>query len=74
MKNRLTRKYAWILLIVVLVLIAGHGALFYYISSHFALSGIVSSVIILVAVKLILFRNRTLHSSVHRLFRNWPEK
>jgi hypothetical protein len=61
------RMLAWILLVGVIILIAGHGIFLYYISSHMALSAaVVSGVIILVVIKhlgllgplYILFRRR----------------
>ena len=42
----------WVVLVGVVVLIAGHGIILYYVSSHTALSAaIVSGVIVLVVVK-----------------------
>jgi hypothetical protein len=62
------RALAWILPVGVVILIAGHGILLYYISSHMALSAaVVSGVIILVVIKhlgllgplYVLFRRRS---------------
>jgi membrane protein YdbS with pleckstrin-like domain len=62
------RALAWTLPVGVVILIAGHGILLYYISSHMALSSaVVSGVIILVVIKhlgllgplYVLFRRRS---------------
>ena len=43
---------AWMLPLAVIILIAGHGTVLYYFSSHVALSAaVVSAVIILVVIK-----------------------
>jgi hypothetical protein len=61
-------RHVWILLAVI-ALIAAHGAFFYFMSSHIALSAaMVSGVIVLLAIKLIVIQRRKLHGSVH-LFR-----
>jgi len=41
----------WILLVITVVLIAGHGFFLYYFSSHFALSAAVVGVIAVVVIK-----------------------
>jgi hypothetical protein len=41
----------WIALTVAVVLIAGHGVILYYVSSHMALSAAIAGVIALVVVK-----------------------
>jgi hypothetical protein len=41
----------WMVLVGAAVLIAGHGTILYYVSSHTALSAVVSGVIVLVVVK-----------------------
>jgi hypothetical protein len=60
----------WLLLVGVAVLIAGHGVIMYYVSSHLALSAaLVSGVIGLVVIKHLgllyplyaLFRRRSRH-------------
>jgi hypothetical protein len=49
-RGLLTRP--WILLITVAILIAGHGIVLYYVSSHTTLSAaVLTSVIILVVIK-----------------------
>jgi hypothetical protein len=46
------RSHAWILLAGMVMLIAGHGIVLYYISSHLVLSGaIVTGVLALVVIK-----------------------
>ena len=46
------RARAWMLAVGVIILIAGHGIILYYFSSHMALSAaVVSGVIILVVIK-----------------------
>ena len=46
------RAHAWMLPVAVIILIAGHGIILYYFSSHVALSAAVASgVIILVVIK-----------------------
>ena len=50
-QHRLLRR-PWMLLLAVAILIAGHGIVLYYISSHAALSAsVVLSVIVLVVIK-----------------------
>jgi len=41
----------WILLVITVVLIVGHGFFLYYLSSHFALSAAVVGVIAVVMIK-----------------------
>ena len=64
------RVRLWIVLVGVAALIAGHGIILYYVSSHTALSAaIVSGVLLLVVVKHLrllgplyaLFRRRSRH-------------
>jgi membrane protein YdbS with pleckstrin-like domain len=46
------RARAWMLMAGVVILVAGHGVILYYVSSHVALSAaVVSGVIILVVIK-----------------------
>jgi hypothetical protein len=63
------RKGIWVLL-AVFVVIALHGIIFYYVTSHLVLSsGLIAGVIILVAIKLIVIKRWRLPGSVHALFR-----
>ena len=50
--HKLIRGRHWILAVLALLLIAGHGFILYYASSHMALSaGIVAGVVLLVVIK-----------------------
>lgn len=52
MKRRSLLKNPWMLLAGVAVLVAGHGIILHYVSSHTTLSaGVVSGVIVLVVIK-----------------------
>ena len=47
-----THKRLWMLLAAAMILIAGHGVILYYFSSHLALSSaVISGVIVFVVVK-----------------------
>jgi hypothetical protein len=70
--NIFKHKYVWLLVAVVL-LIVGHGAFLYYISSHVALAAVmVAGVIILAGIKLIVIKHRGSSGHLHALFRRWP--
>jgi hypothetical protein len=57
--NRL-RVHAWIMALGVVVLIACHGIILYYVTVHTVLSvAVVSGMIILVAIKYALFQRRS---------------
>ncbi len=67
--HRVFRKGIWVLL-AVLVVIAVHGIIFYYVTSHLVLSaGLIAGVIILAAIKLIVIKRWRLLGTVHALFR-----
>jgi hypothetical protein len=58
----------WITLAVV-ALIVGHAGFFYYVSSHITFSVVmVSSVILLVAIKIIFIKHRGLSDALRSLF------
>lgn len=50
--GRLSRAPAWIALLAVVALIAGHGGVLRYVSRHWALPGILVGVIVLVVIVL----------------------
>ena len=67
------RARAWMLVLGAFILIAGHGIILYYVTSHVALSGtVVSGAIILIVIKHLgllapvyaLFRRRRRNVSV----------
>ena len=65
MNHSLTRRRIGVVVALAVVLIAGHGAILYYASSHLALSaGLVSGVILLIVIK-----HLGLVSSAYALFR-----
>jgi len=69
-EDKLINKHVSLLLAVVVVLVAGHGALFYYLPSRIALSAaMVSGIILLVALKLIVIQHRGVSGALHTLFR-----
>lgn len=48
----LPRRRAWMLPVLIVVLLAGHGVILYYVSSHVMLSAaVLSGAIILLAIK-----------------------
>jgi membrane protein YdbS with pleckstrin-like domain len=48
----LARRHVWMLPVVVIVLLAGHGVILYYLSSHVMLSAaVLSGAIILLVIK-----------------------
>ena len=50
--HALSRRRMWVLALLAVLLIAGHGIILYYASSHLALSvGLVSGVIVLIVIK-----------------------
>ena len=50
--HRLTRGRLWIVALLTLILIAGHGLILYYASSRMALSaGVVAGVVLLIFIK-----------------------
>ena len=50
--HSLFRRRIWMLALLAVMLIAGHGIILYYTSSHLALSaGLVSGIILLIVVK-----------------------
>lgn len=50
--HSLTRGRIWIPIVLVALLVAGHGMILYYISAHLALSaGLVSGVVVLIVIK-----------------------
>jgi hypothetical protein len=70
--NILPHKRAWMVAAIIL-LIAGHGALFYYLSSHLAFSAaMIGGVIVLLALKLIVIKHRGLSGALHTLFHRRP--
>jgi hypothetical protein len=65
MNHSLTRGRIGVVVALAVVLIAGHGVILYYASSHLALSaGLVSGVILLIVIK-----HLGLVSSAYALFR-----
>jgi hypothetical protein len=49
----------WVLLVLLVVLVAGQGAILYYVSSHLTLSAaLLSGAITLLVFKYVLFRRR----------------
>jgi uncharacterized membrane protein YfcA len=68
--NIFKHKHVW-LLAVMAVLIAGHGAFLYYLSSRVAVAVMVSAVIIIAAVKLVLIKRRGSSGHLYALFRRW---
>ncbi len=64
------RARAWMLAVGAIILIAGHGVILYYFSSHVALSAaVMSAVIILVVIK-----HLGLLGSVYALLRRRPRR
>ena len=59
------RARAWMLPLAVIILIAGHGIILYYFSSHVALSTAVASAVII----LVLIKHLGLLGSAYALFR-----
>jgi hypothetical protein len=57
----------WMAVLGVVVLIAGHGTILYYISSHTAMSAAIFSVVIVVVV----VKHLGLLSILHALFQRW---
>jgi hypothetical protein len=52
MGHSLTRGRVWILAVLAILLIAVHGSILYYASSHMALStGIIAGIVVLVVIK-----------------------
>lgn len=50
--HNLTRGRLWAVALLTLILIAGHGFILYYASSHMALSaGVVAGVVLLIVIK-----------------------
>ena len=48
----LSRRRMWVVSVLALILLAGHGLILYYASSHLALSaGLASGVILLIVIK-----------------------
>lgn len=51
-RHNLSRGHLWALVILALGLIAGHGLMLYYASSHMALSaGIVTGIVLIAVIK-----------------------
>jgi hypothetical protein len=59
------RAHAWLLLVGVIVLIAGHGIILYYFASHVTLSAAVASGVI----TLVVIKHLGLLGPVYALFR-----
>ena len=69
-ENFLKHNRVWLVVAVVL-LIAGHVTLLYYISSHVALAAIIiPGVLILAAIKLIVIKHRRAPSGSHSPLRH----
>jgi hypothetical protein len=50
--HALSHRRMWVLALLAILLIAGHGVILYYASSHLALSaGLISGVIVLIVIK-----------------------
>ena len=65
MIHNLRQGRIWLLLVIVAVLIIGHGIILYYLSSHFALTAaVVSGVIVVLVIK-----HLGLLSRLHERFR-----
>jgi hypothetical protein len=69
-RHRFTRGRIWLIAVIALVLIAGHGFILYTASKHLALSaGLVGGVAVLIIVKHLGFLG-----PVFALFRRLPRK
>jgi hypothetical protein len=50
----------WVLLVILVVLLAGHGTILYYVSSHLTLSaGLLLGAMTLLVIKYVLFRRHS---------------
>ena len=68
--HRLTRGRVWIVAVLAVLIVAAHGSVLYYASSHMALSaGIIAASVVLIAIK-----HLGLLGSVFALFRRLPGK
>jgi hypothetical protein len=58
----LARRHGWIFALLVMVLLAGHGVILYYLSARFMLS----AAVVLVAILLLIITHRELYALLRR--------